>query len=398
MNIFNNSRNYDHLLKPLEEELLSHASGHSVHWCRRGTTAGAWAFKAAALNRPEISEPEIILPATACSTMPAAVLLAGCKIRFADVSLSDALPTLETIETAMTDNTVAVLFIHMFGNTADLDELHRRLVARKIWLIEDAAQAFGGHTPSGRQLGSVGEMTLHGFTDNKILESGGGALMVRDPICEPFVIEAMRRLPKPTLLTRECYSRFDRSFQSIYNGLVEFQRIKYSEPSPTQSQTAKIKVTERPLTEFPDAFLSIILAFSDWFMQGDPPTMRLSYERRNLESSIEHRLRMAELYRRLLPSDFGEHISHFEASGNCWRYTILLNDSISQEDLISSLRRRGFQTTDLYWPLDTLFSESPDCTNALNLGKRVINLPVDKGVNEEMVVEMVKMMKGKCNS
>ncbi len=371
------------LLKPLEEELLTEASGHSVHWCRRGTTAGAWAFKAAALNHLEIAHPEVIIPSTACSTIPAAALLAGCKIRFADVSLRDALPTPLTIEAALTDATVAVLFIHMFGNTADLDELHNRLKTRNVWLIEDAAQAFGGHTPSGKALGSVGEMTLHGFTENKILESGGGALMVRDPACEPFVEEAVRRLPRPESLTRERYARFDRSFQSIYNGLVELQRIQCTRAAADSPQSA----APRP------AFSSLILSYADWFMQSQPPTMRLSYERRQLESSIEHRLKMAELYRKLLPRSLGEQISHFDESGNCWRYTLLLNENFSQEEFISSLRRRGFQATDLYWPLDTLLSDRPDCPNASELGKRVVNLPVDKGVSEEMVKEMVKRIK-----
>ena len=378
------------LLKPLEDELLAQTSGNSVHWCRRGTTAGAWAFKAAALNRPEITEPEIILPATACSTMPAAVLLAGCRIRFADVSLTDALPSFQSIEAVITPNTVAVLFIHMFGNTADLDEIHAFLKRKDIWLIEDAAQAFGGHSPGGKVLGSVGEMTLHGFTDNKILESGGGALLVRDPVCQPFVDEAIRLLPHPELLTRERYARYDRSFQSIYNGLVEFQRIRHSAVTPPNLESS---VTPPQVTTIPHAFTSIILSFSDWFMQCEPPTMRLSYERRHLEASIEHRLKMAELYRKLLPVDIGDQINNFEDSGNCWRYTILLNENISQEEFISGLRRRGFQATDLYWPLDTLLGENPVCVNALELGRRVVNLPVDKGMTEELLREMVKKIK-----
>lgn len=378
------------LLKPLENELLSQVSGQSVHWCRRGTTAGAWAFKAASLNRPDIKEPEVVLPSTACSTMPAAVLLAGCQIRFADVSLHDALPTVASIKAVLTDNTVAVLFIHMFGNTADLDELHALLKARDIWLIEDAAQSFGGHTPSGKVLGATGEMTLHGFTDNKILESGGGALLVRDPVCQPFIEEARRLLPHPELLSRDLYSRYDRSFQSIYNGMVEYQRIMNAKSSKT-STVGPPWLTAYPKT-LPNAFASIILSYSNWFMQCEPPTMRLTYERRHLEASIDHRLTMAALYRYLIPEEIGNHISHFDTSGNCWRYTILLNETIAQEDFIASLRRKGYQATDLYWPLDTLLGDAPSCPNALELGKRIVNLPVDKTVNEEMVRDIVKLM------
>lgn len=373
------------LLKPLEDELLSQANGQVVHWCRRGTTAGAWAFKAAALNHPEIAEPEVIIPSTACSTMPAAALIAGCKIRFADVNLSNALPTLDSIIDVLNENSVAVLFIHMFGNTADLSELHNVLKKRGIWLVEDAAQAFGGHTPSGKHLGSTGEMTLHGFTDNKILESGGGALLVRDSACVPLVAEAKRLLPHPGLIARELYLRLERSFQSIYNGLVEFQRIRFSQADSPQSA----------MSMSPDTFSDVILSFTDWFMQGEPPTIRLSYERRNLETSIEHRLKMAELYRQLIPAEIGVPINRFDESGNCWRYTILLKEPYKQDDFIASLRRRGYQATDLYWSLDTLLDENPICKNALELGKRVVNLPVDKGVNEEMVREMVTVMKAK---
>ena len=372
------------LLKPLEAELLAEVSAVAVHWCRRGTTAGAWAFKAAALNRPDISEPEVILPSTACSTMPAAAYLAGCQIRFADVSLKDALPSLDSINAVMTERTVAVLFIHMFGNTADLDQLHTMLKSRRILLIEDAAQAFGGHTPSGKPLGSTGEMTLHGFTDNKILESGGGALVVREQVYNELVKQARGLLPVPPELSRETYGRYDRSFQSLYNGLVEFQRLSLN----GSNRDGAYK--DAPQT----SFASLIHAYSDWFMQTEPPTMRLSFERRHLEASIAHRLEMARYYRDLIPDTIGDHINNFQASGNCWRYTLLLNESISQESFISGLRRKGFQATDLYWPLDTLLGNGEDaCPNALEIGRTVVNLPVDKSVSLEMIKEMVKRMK-----
>ncbi|MBM3328870.1 MAG: DegT/DnrJ/EryC1/StrS aminotransferase family protein [Calditrichaeota bacterium] len=344
-----------------------------MHWCRRGTTAMAWACKAASLARPDVGSPEVILPATACSTLPAGVLLAGGRIRFADVNLNDALPDWTTIEHALTPNTVAVLFIHMFGNTAALDDLQRKLTSRGLVLIEDVAQAFGGHLPNGDPVGSAGDLVIHGFTDNKILESGGGALVVRrSDLLEP-VLEAKEMLPKPKPMAREDYQRFDRSYQSFYSGLVELVRMAPG---------------ARPHRSYED----MIPHWGEWFLQGEPPGLRLDYERRRLDSEIAHRLMMAGVYEDRVGTSFGRPLSHPGISGNCWRWSMLLNEGLSQESVIAALRRRGIPSTDLYWPLDTLLGDGPECKVARELGRRVINLPVDRSATPELAVEVAKVL------
>jgi len=358
----------------VEEAILSESRGVSLHWCGRGTTALTWAFKAAAMAHPAISKPEVVLPATACSTMPAAGILANCRLRFVDVRLEDALMDLDKLPAALSPNTVAVLFIHLYGNTADLEALYQTLSSRKIWLIEDAAQAFGGRTPSGKSLGSIGDLAIHGFSDNKILDAGGGALMVRNPACQPTVNEAIRLIQPWKSVSKETYRRYDQSFQFIYSGLVELQRI-----SPESRPHA--------------AFRDIIRQFGESFIQAHTPKPTLPHEWSSLKTNIAHRLEMAEIYHRMIPSEIATPICIPEESGIVWKWTMLLSEGISQQSVIGALRRKGFLPTDLYWPLDALLSEEPSCPNAMEIGRRVVNLPVDGGVNREMVEAMANVIR-----
>jgi hypothetical protein len=72
-------------------------------------------------------------------------------------------------------------------------------------------------------------------------------------------------------------------------------------------------------------------------------------------------------------------------SGVCWRFTLLLNNPDILYPFSQGLRRNGFHISNLYWPLSELFPSPRPCDCAEELGRRVVNLWVDRSVDEQWV-------------
>ena len=75
----------------------------------------------------------------------------------------------------------ALVLVHLFGQSADVDRIAAICAEYEVPLIEDAAEALGTHY-RGRQVGLDGLVGVFSFNGNKILTStGGGALVSKDP-------------------------------------------------------------------------------------------------------------------------------------------------------------------------------------------------------------------------
>ena len=83
------------------------------------------------------------------------------------------------MEKRITEQTRAVVVVHMKGNPADMDEIME--VARKhdLIVIEDVAQACGG-SYGGAKLGTIGDLGCFSFDFFKIAQSGEGGFVATD--------------------------------------------------------------------------------------------------------------------------------------------------------------------------------------------------------------------------
>ncbi|MBL9188110.1 MAG: aminotransferase class I/II-fold pyridoxal phosphate-dependent enzyme [Opitutaceae bacterium] len=71
----------------------------------------------------------------------------------------------------------AVVLVHIYGQSADLDPIVALCARYGIPLIEDAAEALGA-TYRGRVPGSSGLCGIHSFNGNKIITTSGGGMLV----------------------------------------------------------------------------------------------------------------------------------------------------------------------------------------------------------------------------
>jgi dTDP-4-amino-4,6-dideoxygalactose transaminase len=128
----------------------------------------------------EPSDEIITPPLTFIATQATAALL-GAKIVFADIQEDTGNINPRAVEAAITSRTKAIVAVDYAGHPADLDEL--RTISKKhgIFLIEDAAHAFGS-TYRERPVGSIADLTTFSFFPTKNMTTAeGGAVASNNP-------------------------------------------------------------------------------------------------------------------------------------------------------------------------------------------------------------------------
>jgi perosamine synthetase len=123
---------------------------------------------------------EVIVPAfTWISTANVAEYL-GARPMFCDVDLAtyNVLPS--AVEAAITERTVGIVPVHLFGLPADMDPIMTVAQARSLWVVEDAACSLGG-SYHGRHTGTIADAGCFSFHPRKSITTGeGGMLTTQD--------------------------------------------------------------------------------------------------------------------------------------------------------------------------------------------------------------------------
>lgn len=73
----------------------------------------------------------------------------------------------------------AVVLVHLYGQSADIDPIAEACRRYGVILIEDAAEALGA-TYKGKTPGTFGLLGIYSFNGNKIITTSGGGMLVSD--------------------------------------------------------------------------------------------------------------------------------------------------------------------------------------------------------------------------
>ena len=84
----------------------------------------------------------------------------------------------------------AVVLVHLYGQSADLEPILEAGARYEVPLIEDAAESLGA-TYKGRSPGTFGRIGIFSFNGNKIITTSGGGMLVSD---EPELVSKARFL------------------------------------------------------------------------------------------------------------------------------------------------------------------------------------------------------------
>ena len=120
---------------------------------------------------------EVIVPNATFVATASAVLFAGALPVLVDVSADSFCIDPELAEAAITENTKAIIAVHMGGRPADLDLVAAVAGKHGILLLEDAAHAHGSEW-RGRKVGSFGVGGTFSFQASKTMTAGEGGMIV----------------------------------------------------------------------------------------------------------------------------------------------------------------------------------------------------------------------------
>ena len=84
---------------------------------------------------------EVIVPAHSWISTSETVTQAGGKVIFCDTNNSDFTIDCDSIEKKITNGTVGIIPVHLYGQPASMDKLKDIAHRHNLWLIEDCAQA-----------------------------------------------------------------------------------------------------------------------------------------------------------------------------------------------------------------------------------------------------------------
>ncbi len=105
------------------------------------------------------------------------IKLLGGKPKWCDVDVMSQNISLDEIKKKFTNKTKAILCVHFAGYPCDMREIKAFAKEKKIFLIEDCAQAHGAKI-CGKSVGSFGDISAWSFCNDKIMTTGGEGGMV----------------------------------------------------------------------------------------------------------------------------------------------------------------------------------------------------------------------------
>jgi len=126
---------------------------------------------------------EVLLPPFTFFATAGSVSRLGATPVFVDIDRETYNVDPSKIEEKVTARTKAIIPVHLFGQCADMDPLLEIAKEKKLFIIEDAAQALGAeYKPKvgseGRRAGQIGDLGCFSFYPTKNLGAFGDAGMV----------------------------------------------------------------------------------------------------------------------------------------------------------------------------------------------------------------------------
>lgn len=133
-----------------------------------------------ALHEMHPERDEVLIPAYTCYSVPSAIIRAGLKVRLCDLAPG----TLDfdfdgIVEELENPRLLCVIPTHLYGLPADVERVKSLINRRKVFVVEDAAQAMGGGW-NGRKAGTQGEAGLFSMGRGKAYSTVEGGIILTD--------------------------------------------------------------------------------------------------------------------------------------------------------------------------------------------------------------------------
>jgi len=138
-----------------------------------GTTALHTALSAIGIG----SGDEVLVQTLTNMASVFSIVYTGAKPIPVDVDQTTCNIDVNIIRAKITKKTKAIMVVHLFGHSVDMDPILKIAKEFNLFVIEDCAEAHGA-LYKGRKIGSIGHIACFSFYANKILTTGEGGMVV----------------------------------------------------------------------------------------------------------------------------------------------------------------------------------------------------------------------------
>lgn len=172
--------NNGQLVQELTQRLEEYLGVENLLLVANGTLALQIAYRTLGINEPLNGKPAeaITTPFTFIATA-SSLKWDGVQPVFADIDPETWCLAPKNIEAAITDNTRAIVPVHVFGNACDVEAIDTIAQKHKLEVIYDASHAFGVNY-KGQSLLKHGDAATLSFHATKLFHTGeGGAIIFK---------------------------------------------------------------------------------------------------------------------------------------------------------------------------------------------------------------------------
>jgi len=139
--------------------------------CANGTDALTIALKSLNLKKNS----EVIIPAmTYCSTA-FSVINANLKPVLVDTEFMKSTISIPHLRKKINNKTKVIMPVHLYGSVMNINEIKKIIRGKKIFIVDDCAQAHGAKDDNGNQVGALADISTFSLYPGKNLGAYGDA-------------------------------------------------------------------------------------------------------------------------------------------------------------------------------------------------------------------------------
>ncbi|QTL97695.1 transcriptional regulator [Iocasia frigidifontis] len=332
-------------VEKLEKEIASYCGVDYAVGVASGTDALLLSLKALEIKPGD----EVILPTFTFFATAGVISHLGAIPAFVDIDPISYNIAPEKIKEKITDQTRAIIPVHLFGQPAEMDKIMETAADYNLKVVEDACQAIGAKY-QGIQVGNFGNAAALSFFPSKNLGAygDGGMVLTNDKL----LAEKIKRL------------RLHGGERKYYH-----QEIGYNSRLDA-IQAAILRVKLEYLTEWTDNRQRVAVTYNSAFKENKLDGM-VSLPAKKIRDST--------------------HVFH--------QYVIRTGD----RDRLKLFLEKNGVSTGIYYPLPLhlqkcfkgLGYQEGELPVAEKICKQVLALPIDPGLNDEEISYIVKLFASK---
>ena len=162
-------------VKKFENNMANYIGRKYATACSNGSAAIDIAVRALELKAGD----EVIMPTFTIISCAQSLVNHGVIPVLIDSDYRTFNINVEEIESKITSKTKAIMIVHIFGLTTDIDPLIAIAKKHNLKIIEDAAEVIGQNY-KGQKCGSFGDISTFSFYSNKHITTGEGGMVLTD--------------------------------------------------------------------------------------------------------------------------------------------------------------------------------------------------------------------------